>query len=231
MADNSRFFSKLKIVLGSASPRRKQILAETGFNFVVRTREVDETPDPTLKRGDIATSLSVKKSDALIELMEEDEILVTADTIVCLDHFVLNKPGSEQQAIEMLKMLSGRSHQVYTGVTIRSVMKTLSFATESHVHFNKLSDEMIRDYIAHYKPFDKAGSYGAQECLPEEMNPCSEKEIAFMNETSNESLFERTLAMDGKKHIPIIQKIEGSYFNVMGLPVAELCDRLRIFIK
>lgn len=222
-------YSSLKIILGSGSPRRKQILMEAGFNFIVRTKEVDETPDPKLKRGAIATALSIKKSDALFSTLEDDEILITADTIVCLDHFVLNKPGSEAQAFQMLKMLSGRSHQVYTGVTIRSTSKIISFNVESEVYFNTLSDALINDYIVVYKPFDKAGSYGAQECLPEYVNPCSPTELSFMKETMNESLFERTLAMDNRKHIPIIQKIEGSYFNVMGLPIVELVDHLLQF--
>ena len=222
-------YSSLQIVLGSGSPRRKQLLSECGFNFIVRTKEIDETPPIGLVRADIAMKLAEMKASALEDTITQNEILVTADTIVCLDDLVLNKPKDAIHASEMLHLLSGKGHQVYTGVCILSRTKKVIFSCETDVYFNRLSDELIEKYIQNYSPYDKAGSYGAQECLPAGLNPCSAKELEFMKTINKSDLFEKTLIKSEKENIPIIQKIEGSYFNVMGLPVVELVDRLNSF--
>lgn len=220
--------TSLKIVLGSGSPRRKQLLEECGFNFIVRTKEIDETPPAGLVRAEIAMKLAEMKADALSNSMNDDEILITADTIVCLDDLVLNKPNDAAHAFEMLNLLSNKSHQVYTGVCILNKKAKTIFSVETDVLFNQLNDELIKKYINNFKPYDKAGSYGAQECLPFNMNPCSEKELAFMRSIGKPNLFENTLVQSDKENVPIIKSISGSYFNVMGLPVVELVDQLNL---
>lgn len=219
-------FSSLNIVLGSGSPRRKQLLQECGFNFTVRTKEIDETPPIGLVRSEIAMKLAEMKADALVDSIKDDEILITADTIVCLNDMVLNKPNDAVHAFEMLKLLSDKSHQVYTGVCILNKKNKTIFSVETDVLFNKLSEELIQSYIRNFKPFDKAGSYGAQECLPTKMNPCSIKELEFMKSIGKPDLFENTLVQSEKENTPIIKSISGSYFNVMGLPVVELSEKL-----
>ncbi len=223
--------SAFKLVLGSGSPRRKQLLTECGFEFHIRTKEIDETPPSGLLRSKIAMKLAEMKSDVLLDTLADNEILITADTIVCLDKQVLNKPVDEPHAEEMLNMLNGKIHQVYTGVCIRSKIKKIIFYCETDVEFNSLSDELIQKYVREFSPFDKAGSYGAQECLPAGLNPCSETEKQFMISIGKPKLFENTLVQLKKENIPIIKKIEGSYFNVMGLPVVELTNHLNNFIS
>jgi septum formation protein len=218
--------ASLNIVLGSGSPRRKQLLAECGFNFIVRTKEIDETPPAGLVRSEIAEKLAEMKAEALSDSITEDEILITADTIVCLNDLVLNKPGDAVHASEMLHLLSDRLHQVYTGVCIVSKNQKTVFSCETDVVFNNLSDELIEKYIREFSPFDKAGSYGAQECLPPNINPCSASELEFMRSIGKPNLFENTLVRSDKENIPIIKSINGSYFNVMGLPIVELVNRL-----
>jgi septum formation protein len=218
----TRKISNLKIVLGSGSPRRKQLLSEAGFHFVVRTKEIDETPPPGLVRNQIAEKLAEMKSDALRFDLAPDEILITADTIVCLGDKVLNKPLDESHAFEMLKALNGNTHQVYTGVCIRKNGESTVFSVKTDVEFNILSDEAIRDYIATCKPFDKAGSYGAQESLPEGINPCSADELKFMRSIGKPDIFKNTLTTGITIKKPLIKGITGSYFNVMGLPIREL---------
>jgi septum formation protein len=220
-----------KLVLGSGSPRRKQLLSECGFEFSIRTREIDETPPAGLLRSEIAMKLAEMKSDALLDSLADDEILITADTIVCLNEQVLNKPFDEPHAIEMLNLLNGKIHQVYTGVCIVSKTKKVIFYCETDVEFNSISDELILKYIREFSPFDKAGSYGAQECLPAGMNPCSETEKQYMISIGKPELFENTLVQLKKENIPIIKNINGSYFNVMGFPVVELSNQLKAFIS
>ena len=161
--------------------------------------------------------------------IHENEILVTADTIVWLDSFMLGKPANFDEAFKMLSLLSGCKHQVYTGVTLMNQSITKTFCVESDVLFNTLSEIEIRKYIQEYQPYDKAGSYGAQECLIEGINPCSENEIRFLKKNKLDNFFEQSLQSDNKKHIPIIKHIKGSYFNVMGLPVVELMEELVAF--
>ncbi len=214
-----------KIVLGSGSPRRKQLLKEMGINFRVLISDTDETPLPHHSGGEIAMHLAEEKAEALRDKIDDDEILITADTIVWLDT-MLGKPKDENEAFEMLKRLSGRDHIVYSGVCILHRGNRKTICVDSKVIFKKLSDQQINEYVHLYKPFDKAGAYGAQETLPEGKNPCSREELDFMKENELERLFENTQTADTRKRIPIIDHIEGSYFNVMGLPVVELVREL-----
>jgi len=216
-----------KIVLGSGSPRRKQLLQEMGIDFRVLVSNTDETPLPHHSGGEIAMHLAEEKAVALRNSITEDEILITADTIVWMDS-LLGKPKDASEAYEILRKLNGREHIVYTGVCLLNNFIRKTICVESKVVFRKLPDDEIKEYIQLYKPFDKAGAYGAQESLPEGKNPCSQEEIDFMKKYDLENLFENTQTKDTRKRIPIIDHIEGSYFNVMGLPVVELVRELEL---
>ncbi|MCX6297179.1 MAG: Maf family protein [Bacteroidetes bacterium] len=176
---------------------------------------------------EIPLYLCEKKANAFDEEINDTTIVITADTIVWINGQVLNKPENFDDAARMLKLLSGNVHEVYTGVCLRSKNKTRSFYTLTKVYFKKLSQEEIEFYIKNYNPFDKAGSYGAQECLPDGMNPCSKDEIAFLTKLNKIGLIESSNAkmQSGTGHIEV-EKIEGSYFNVMGLPIMELYEEL-----
>lgn len=154
----------MKILLGSNSPRRKELLKELGFNFSVAKIDCEENYPENLPVQEVAGYLSELKSYAY-ETLEEDEILLTADTIVVLNETVLGKPENEAQAREMLEKLSGKVHQVFTGITVRTVEKSITQTDVALVEFEKISSEEIDFYIKNYKPFDKAGSYGIQEWL------------------------------------------------------------------
>lgn len=216
-----------KIILGSASPRRVQLLQAIFPNAEVKTKNFDETFPAHLKGKEIPEFLADQKSTAFNGELLQDEILVTADTIVWFDDHVLNKPAGGGDALVMLRKLAGKMHQVFTGVCIVSGSKKKIFSVESKVEFIAADDKVLADYIQHYQPFDKAGSYGAQECLPDGMNPLSEKEIQFLETIGRPKLFEESLAVKDHAKVPLINKIEGSYFNVMGLPVVELYEILK----
>lgn len=216
----------LKIVLGSGSPRRKQLLQEAGFSIRVMTKEIDETPPLGLVREAIAIKLAEMKAHELKPEINNDEILVTADTIVCFEDQVLNKPSTKTEALEMLETLNGKTHQVYTGVCVVKNEKSISFAVATNVHFNDLSKSQLENYIDEFKPYDKAGSYGAQESLPITMNPCSEEEIKFMEKINKPNLLDNCIVRDKQMKNPLIKKIDGSFFNVMGLPIVELTETL-----
>lgn len=157
---------KYNIVLASNSPRRRELLQRLGINFKVRTLlGVDERFPEALRGEDIARYVSRKKAEAYRHSVAPNDMLITADTMVCIDGEVLGKPKDEEQARTMLKKLSGRIHQVITGVTVLSAQKIETFAVTSHVKFAKLDDEEIDFYIAGYLPFDKAGAYGIQEWI------------------------------------------------------------------
>lgn len=185
-----------RLILASKSPRRQQLLSGLGFNFEIVTREVDESFPSNLKAQEIPLYLSKIKAEAFSDLLDNNTVVLTADTVVWINDKVLNKPENEEEAYEMLKLLSGNMHEVFTGVTISSVFKQQSFFNKTNVYFKELSDEEIWHYIKKYEPFDKAGAYGAQEW------------IGYI----------------------AIEKIEGSYFNVMGLPVKEVYEELIKFI-
>ena len=231
-----------KIVLCSASPRRKQLLKKIGLDFEILVKDVEESFSSDLKEEEIAVFLALKKAAVFKKDLQPGKIYLTADTIVWLNNNessgsraekgtggeMLGKPVDATDAFNMLKKLSNRIHQVYTGICLSSLEKCLTFYVRSDVQFREMIDDEIKYYIQHYHPFDKAGSYGAQECLPENMNPCSEEEIKFLKSIHKENLFEKTMMKD-KKHMPIIKKINGSYFNVMGLPVVEVWEQLAGF--
>lgn len=183
-----------QIILASNSPRRKELLSGLGLNYEVRTLPgIDESYPETLQGEEIPVYISSKKASAYLDALKDDELLITADTIVWLDGRVLGKPADEKEACQMLRDLSGKTHQVITGVTLATTTFQKSFASVSQVTFAPLSEEEISYYVNHYHPMDKAGSYGVQEW------------IGFIG----------------------VERIEGSYFNVMGLPVQRLYRELK----
>ena len=157
---------KYKIILASNSPRRQQLLHEMGISFQVRVKPVDEVFPTELSKEAVAIFLCELKAKAfLADEFEADELLITADTIVCLGDEILNKPNDREHAIEMLTKLSGRKHEVITGVCLRSKEKMTSFAVSTQVYFRELSKDEIMYYVDVFQPFDKAGSYGIQEWI------------------------------------------------------------------
>lgn len=154
------------LILASASPRRRQLLADCGINFTLADKfECDESFPTTMPCSEVAQHISALKSNAYPNPLSENEILLTADTVVIAGDRILGKPADRAEAIEMLTLLSGRKHTVITGVTIRTVSRICSFSVESSVYFRKLTAEEIDYYIDTYKPFDKAGAYGIQEWI------------------------------------------------------------------
>ncbi len=186
-------FRNQKIILGSGSPRRKELLSLLDVKFKTISLNVNEDFPKELSKEKIVKYLCEKKS--LAYSLKQNEILITADTIVWVNNKVLNKPHNVTEAKSMLKALSGVMHSVYTGVCIRSINQKVIFSDCSKVYFQKLSTQEVDYYIKKYKPFDKAGSYGVQEWL----------------------------GAIG------IAKIQGSYFNVMGLPVHLVYQHLKKF--
>ena len=182
----------MKIILASNSPRRKELLAGLGLDYEVRTLQgLDESYPEGLSMEEIPQYISRKKAAAYT--LKEDELLITADTIVYLDGEVLGKPADEAEAKEMLRKLSGKTHQVVTGVTLSWSGQQHSFASVSQVTFAELTEGEIEHYVTHYRPLDKAGAYGIQEW------------IGYIGVTS----------------------LQGSYFNVMGLPVQRLYTEMK----
>lgn len=152
-----------KIILASKSPRRQELIKGLELAYEVFTYEVDETFPEHLKGEEIALFLAEKKANAYPKEISNQEVLITADTIVWVNNHVLNKPESEQEAYKMLKEICGTKHHVYTGVCIKTSTQTLAFFDCSEVKIKPLSDAEIWHYIKTYKPFDKAGSYGIQD--------------------------------------------------------------------
>ena len=181
--------SNLQILLGSASPRRRELLAGLDIPFTAVSIDADETFPPDLQAGDIPYFISRSKARAYETRLNDSQLLITSDTIVWADGKMLGKPHDETEAFAMLRSLSGKTHQVYTAVTFaekeNSQLVLTTEVDKTDVTFAELSDEEIRYYIDRYKPFDKAGAYGIQEW------------IGYIGCTS----------------------IRGSYFNVMGFPV------------
>jgi septum formation protein len=158
-------FFKKKILLASQSPRRHQLIADSGFDLEIIKIDVEEDFHPELKAHEIPEFLAKKKSDAYFKELSDDSLLVTADTVVWVNGHVLNKPSSLIEAKEMLKTLSSNVHTVYTGVCVKSRTNTIVFSEATNVYFNSLSDEMIDYYLQNYSPLDKAGAYGIQEFI------------------------------------------------------------------
>lgn len=190
----SRLLDGKRLILASNSPRRKELLAGLGLEFEVRVMNgIDESYPDDLVGEDIPKYISIQKAKAYIPTLAPDEVLITSDTIVYVDGKVLGKPRDAADAHDMLRLLSGRTHEVITGVTIvESGREPRCFATTTLVTFKQLTDDEINYYITNYRPFDKAGAYGIQEW------------IGYIGVTS----------------------IEGSYFNVMGLPVQRVYESL-----
>lgn len=163
MLDNLK---KYHIILASNSPRRRELLSGLGVDYEVRTLPgVDESYPDTLSGEDIPVYISREKAAAYLPSIAPDELIITADTIVWLDGRVLGKPADEADACWMLRELSGRTHQVITGVTLSTAAFQKSFAVTSEVEFAPLTEEEITYYVDHYRPLDKAGAYGVQEWI------------------------------------------------------------------
>ncbi|WP_332454608.1 Maf family protein [Chryseobacterium aquaticum] len=154
----------MKILLASQSPRRKELLSSLGFDFEVVKIDCEEILPDHIKIENAASYLSELKADAFRNL-EIDEVLITADTVVAIDDQILGKPTDEEDAKQMLRKLSGKTHQVFTGITIKTISKTFTETDVADVEFEHISDDEIDFYTKNYKPFDKAGSYGIQEWL------------------------------------------------------------------
>ncbi|MFD2717772.1 Maf family nucleotide pyrophosphatase [Hymenobacter monticola] len=183
----------MKLILASNSPRRRQLLADLGLRYEIRLVDVDEDFPAHLRRAEVAEYLAARKAAAYVATLAPDEVVLTADTIVCLDDDVLNKPADVAEATAMLTRLQGRSHEVFTGVCLRAGDgREVVFSDQTTVHFRPLTPAEISHYIETAKPFDKAGAYGAQDWI----------------------------GMVG------VTRLEGSYFNVMGLPVHRVWEEL-----
>lgn len=154
----------MKILLASQSPRRKELLSSLGFDFEVVKIDCEEILPDHIKIGEAAAYLAELKANAF-RTLQKDEVLLTADTVVAHENQFLGKPKDEMEAREMLQSLSGKIHQVYTGITIKTLDKTITETDVADVEFDEITSEEIDFYIKNYKPFDKAGSYGIQEWL------------------------------------------------------------------
>lgn len=188
---------KLNIILGSQSPRRRELMSGLDIPYRAISIDADESYPQELQGGDIPIYISRAKARAYIAHLHDDDLLITADTIVWLNGKMLGKPHDESEAREMIRQLSGKVHQVYTGVTFTrmidgaAVMESLVDKTD--VTFRSLSEEEIAYYVENYKPLDKAGAYGVQEY------------IGYIG----------------------VSGMNGSYFNVMGFPIARVYEVLK----
>lgn len=186
-----------RLILASQSPRRRQLLSEAGIAFTLAERfECEESFPSLLPAREVAEYLSHLKSEAYPQPLAEGDILLTADTVVIAADRILGKPADRDEAVAMIRSLSGCEHEVITGVTLRTIDRKRSFSASSKVFFRHLSDEEIDYYIDTYRPYDKAGAYGIQEW------------IGYVG----------------------IERIEGSFYNVMGLPVQRLYCELNEFL-
>lgn len=187
-----------KIILASQSPRRHYLMKEIGLEFEIKLKEfVDESYPQELKREEIPLHIAEKKASVFEDDIEDNQIVITADTIVWLNDKVLQKPKDNDDAYRILNELSGNCHQVYTGVCIKSNKKEFAFTSQTDVYFKKLTFPEIDYYIKHFRPMDKAGAYGIQEW------------IGYIG----------------------VERINGSFFNVMGLPIQKLYTELDEFIN
>lgn len=157
---------KYKVILASNSPRRKELLTGLGVDYEVRTLpDVDESFPESLKGADIPLYIAKEKADAYRDMMQSGELMITADTIVWLDERVLGKPGDRENALQMLRDMSGRTHEVFTGVCITTTEWQRSFTAQTEVRFALLTEEEISFYVDQFQPMDKAGAYGVQEWI------------------------------------------------------------------
>ena len=188
-------FKNHKIILASGSPRRQQFLKELEIYFEIKLKEIEEIYPDHLKAEEITNFLAKLKASAFENELQDNEVLITSDTIVWLDNKALGKPIDASHAVRMLTEMSGKTHKVITSVCIKSTKKEVVFHEETLVTFTDLSLDEIEFYLKNYKPFDKAGSYGIQEWIG----------------------------------LVAIEKIEGSYANVVGLPTHKLYKELMNF--
>ncbi|MDR0941738.1 MAG: Maf family nucleotide pyrophosphatase, partial [Bacteroidales bacterium] len=185
-------YKNYTIILGSQSPRRRELLAGLDIQFEVRVKDTDESYPHHIPTEKISEYIAEKKFDAFVSNLQENDFLITADTIVIKDNTILQKPTSAQHAKELLTILSGATHMVVTGVCIGTALIKEVFSVLSLVSFSPLTPDDIDYYVEKYQPFDKAGAYGVQEW------------IGYIG----------------------IHHINGSYFNVMGLPVQALYEKM-----
>ena len=187
---------KYKVILASKSPRRQELLGLLGVSFeVIMEKEIEEDFPLHLFKEQVALYLADKKAKAFLSKIKENELIITADTIVICGDTILNKPVDREDALRMLKLLSGKTHEVITGVCILTRHKKVLFHASTKVQFALLTQEEIEYYVDQYKPFDKAGAYGIQEWIG----------------------------------LAAITNVEGSYYNVVGLPVQRLYQKLKEF--
>ena len=181
------------IILASQSPRRKMLLQGLGIDFEVKSSPADETYPAELSYEKVAEYIALQKATSFPKNeLPEHFILITADTVVCLNTEILGKPKDETDAIAMLRKLSGKKHEVITGVVITTAAAQTAFSVKTEVYFKDLTESEIAHYVENYRPFDKAGAYGIQEW------------IGYVG----------------------ITRIDGSFFNVMGLPVQRVYEEL-----
>ena len=185
-------FKNHRIVLASGSPRRQQFLKELDVDFEIQLKDIEEIYPEHLQAEEITNFLAKLKASAFVLDLEDNDILITSDTIVWLNNKALGKPKDYDDAFEMLTEMSGTTHKVITSVCLKTIDKEVVFYEETLVTFTKLSSDEIKYYLNNYKPFDKAGSYGIQEWIG----------------------------------LVAIEKIEGSYANVVGLPTHRLYEEL-----
>ena len=183
------------IILASQSPRRKQLLEQLGYTFTQKSKDTDESFSKEIPQREVAAYLSKKKAAAFTGEIEQNDLIIASDTIVLIGNEILNKPSNHQEAFEMITKLSGKQHEVITGVCLKSKEKEVSFSVSTSVFFKQLKDEEINYYIEKYQPFDKAGAYGIQEWI----------------------------GLIG------VEKIEGSFYNVMGFPAKEVYEAMERF--
>lgn len=185
-----------KILLASKSPRRRELLSQLRIPFnVISLGGIDESYPASMPADDIPLYLANVKADAYLKTIHDNEMLITADTLVISEDRVLGKPAGHDEAVEMLRELSGKTHKVITGVCISTHVRRTSFSVITEVSFAELSDEAIEYYVENFLPYDKAGAYGIQEWIG----------------------------------CVAVKSINGSFYNVMGLPVHQLYKELMNF--
>ncbi|MEO5599420.1 MAG: Maf family protein [Cyclobacteriaceae bacterium] len=215
------------LILASSSPRRQYLMREAGFEFTIEKPDVEEIFPAELPHHQVAKYIAAIKAEYFRPQIH-NEVIITADTVVILKNNILNKPRDRDEAINMLTSLSGNTHVVMTGVCIVSKEKEETFDETTEVTFEKLSLSDIELYIERFKPYDKAGAYGAQDGLAEGYNPCSSEEIAFLKDIGREDLIDQSFSKkEFEPRIRVIKKISGSYFNVMGLPIRKVYSHLK----
>ncbi len=220
---------KRPLILASSSPRRQYLMREAGFHFTVKVPDIDESFPSEMPVHKVPKYLAEKKA-RVFESHLTDEIVISSDTVVILNNEILNKPLHRQEAIEMLSRLSGHTHTVITAVCLLSKEKMDCFDDHTEVTFKKLTLEEINFYVDNYKPYDKAGAYGAQDCMPAGVNPCSNEEIQFLKQIGKSELIEKTFTVTQTGiGLVAIEKINGSYFTVMGMPIHQAYSHLLNF--